>query len=65
MSNENDLALAALLSAASEVGTELNLSLLKKSYEIQKKHQFDRDEFRETSMQELKNLIDSQIDSDV
>jgi len=63
MNHENDLALEALISAANEVSIELNLELLKKSYEIQKNHQFDREEFRDASMQDLKNLIDSQIDS--
>jgi len=62
MNNDNDLALNALLAAAIEVDPELDLTLLKSSYEIQKKHQFDRDDYREASMQELKNLIEAQID---
>lgn len=64
MKNENDLALNALLAAANEMGAKLDLTLLKSSYEIQKKHQFDRDDYREVSMQELKNLIEAKIDSE-
>lgn len=60
---ENDMALAALLKAATEVEPEFPTDLLLKSYAIQRKHQFDRDDNRETSMQDLKVLLDAVVDA--
>jgi hypothetical protein len=59
MTDENDMALAALLKAAEEVDPLLSTELLRKSFAIQRRHQFDRDETREVSMQELKSLLDA------
>jgi hypothetical protein len=60
---ETDMALAALLKAAAEVEPELSQDLLLKSYAIQRRHQFDRDDSRETSMQGLKVLMDAMVES--
>jgi hypothetical protein len=58
---ENDMALAALLKAAAEVEPDFSTDLLLKSYAIQRKHQFDREDNRETSMQDLKVLLDAMV----
>jgi hypothetical protein len=60
---ENDMALNALLKAATEIEPDLSQDLLLKSYAIQRKHQFDREDSRETSMQDLKVLLDTLVDS--
>lgn len=60
---ENDMALAALQKAAAEVEPDLSTELLLKSYAIQRKHQFDREDNRETSMQDLKILLDAMVDA--
>ncbi len=60
---ETDMALAALLKAAAEVEPALSQELLLKSYAIQRRHQFDRDNSRETSMQDLKVLMDAMVES--
>jgi hypothetical protein len=62
MTDDNDMALAALLKAAAEVDPLLSTELLRKSFTIQRRHQFDRDDTRELSMQELKSLLDVIID---
>ena len=59
MTDNNDMALAALLKAAAEVDPLLSTELLHKSFAIQRRHQFDRDDTREMSMQELKSLLDA------
>lgn len=61
--NDNDMALAALLKAA-EIDTSVPVDLLQKSFAIQRRHQFDRHDMRETSLQELKSLLDVVIDSE-
>lgn len=63
MTNDNDMALAALLKAA-EVDTSLSTELLCKSFAIQRRHQFDREDTREVSMQELKSLLDAMVDEE-
>lgn len=60
---EQDLALTALLAAAREVGASIPDDLLRKSYAIQRSHQFDREENRETSLQDLTKLVDDHLDS--
>ncbi len=60
---EQDLALTALLAAAREVDAGIPDDLLRKSYAIQRSHQFDREENRETSLQDLTKLVDDHIDS--
>ncbi len=63
MTNDNDMALAALLKAA-EMDASLPTELLRKSFAIQRRHQFDRDETREVSLQELKNLLDAMVEEE-
>jgi hypothetical protein len=60
---EQDLALVALLAAARELGAGLPDELLRKSYVIQRSHQFDREENRETSLQDLTKLVEDHLDS--
>ena len=62
MTDDNDMALAALLKAAQEVDPSLSTDLLRRSFNIQRRHQFDRDDTRETCMQELKSLLDVMVD---
>ena len=62
MTDDNDMALAALLKAAAEVDPLLSIELLRKSFAIQRRHQFDRDDTREISMHELKSLLDLTIE---
>lgn len=62
MTDDNDMALAALLKAAAEADPHLSTELLRKSFAIQRRHQFDRDDTREISMQELKSLLDAMIE---
>ena len=62
MTDDNDMALAALLKAAQEADPSLSTDLLRRSFNIQRRHQFDRDDTRETSMQELKSLLDVMVD---
>lgn len=63
MTNDNEMALAALLKAA-EVDTSLSPELLCKSFAIQRKHQFDREDTREVSMQELMSLLDTMVEEE-
>ena len=60
--HEQDLALTALLAAASELGTNLPEDFVKHSYAIQRSHQFDRDENRETSLQDLEKLVEDYLE---
>ncbi len=60
---EQDLALVALLAAARELDAGLPDELLLKSYVIQRSHQFDREENRETSLQDLTKLVEDHLDS--
>ena len=62
MTDGNDMALAALLKAAAEVDPILSTELLRKSFAIQRRHQFDRADSRESSMQEMKSLLDMMIE---
>jgi len=62
MTDDNDMALAALLKAAAEVDPILSTELLRKSFAIQRRHQFDRADSRESSMQEMKSLLDMMIE---
>jgi hypothetical protein len=63
MTDEKDLALTALLKAA-EIEPSLPEDLLRKSFAIQRRHQFDRDEVRETSMQELRILLEAAVEEE-
>lgn len=60
---KNDIALAALLKTA-EIYRENGLTdLLRKAYEIERRHQFDTEELRDSSVQELQRLLNSAIES--
>jgi hypothetical protein len=63
MTNDNDMALTALLKAA-ETDASLPTELLRKSFAIQRRHQFDREENREVSLQELKTLLDAMVEDE-
>ncbi|MGK3495660.1 hypothetical protein [Enterobacter ludwigii] len=63
MIDDNDIALVALLKAA-EADPSLSTELLRKSYAIERRHQFDRDDARELSMQELKSLLEAMVDQE-
>ena len=66
MTQENeqeDMALKALLAVAAEIDAEFPQDLLRKTYAIQRNHQFDRDENRAESMQDLRKLIDNHLDN--
>ena len=64
MMDDNDMALEALLKAAAEVDPSLSTELLRKSFAIQRKHQFDREDSREMSLQELKSLLDFMVEEE-
>ncbi|HAV1922608.1 hypothetical protein L8T00_14295 [Enterobacter cloacae] len=64
MTDDNDMALMALLKAA-EADPSLSSELLRKSYAIERRHQFDRDDTRELSMQELKSLLEAMVDEEI
>ena len=63
MTNDNDMALTALLKAA-EKDASLPTELLRQSFAIQRRHQFDREENREVSLQELKTLLDAMVEEE-
>ena len=60
---EPDMALAALLAAAKNIGANIPEHLLRKAYEIQRSHQFDRADHREGSLQEMQQLIEKFLDA--
>lgn len=62
--DENDMALTALLRTAADLDPSLSTELLRKSFEIQRRHQFDRDDLRAISMQELKSLLDTIVEEE-
>ena len=62
MSTKGDLGLQALLKTTVARAEELPIDLLKKVYEIQKIHQFDRD--RDVSLQEMQRLVEASIGAD-
>lgn len=60
MSTEHDdLALTALLTAAKEVNCDLTEDFIKRSYAIQRSHQFDQDQT--TSLHDLEKLVDDHL----
>ena len=63
MTQDDDMALAALLKAA-EMDVSLPTELLRKSFAIQRRHQFDSEETREVSLQELKILLDAMVEEE-
>ena len=62
MIDDDDMAFDALLKAAAELEPEISIELLRKSFAIQRQHQFDPEEAREISMLELKSLLNKMID---
>lgn len=64
MTGDNDMAFAALLKAAADVDVSLSTELLRKSFAIQRRHQFVRDDTRAVSMQELKALLDTMVEEE-
>lgn len=61
MENSDDLALETLLSVRLEIAPELDEDLLRRCYEIQKKHQFARE--RSHSAQAMDRLIEDRVDA--
>ena len=53
---EQDMALSALLAAAIDVKATLPASLIKASYDIQKRNQFNQDQT--TSLNDLEQLVE-------
>lgn len=64
MTDDNDIPLSALLKAAADLDSSLSTELLRKSFAIQRRHQFDRDDTRAMSMQELKSLLDALVEEE-
>lgn len=60
---QEDMALSALLAVAADIDAEFPQDLLRKTYAIQRNHQFDRDENREESLQDLRKLVDAHLEN--
>ncbi len=58
-----DHALTALLKTAESYRRGDLTDLLRKAYEIERRHQFDAEEQRDSSFQELQRLLESTIES--
>ena len=58
-----EMALAALLAVAQAEAPELPQDLLRKAFAIQKRHQFDREEQSNASVQDMQSLIDAYVDT--
>ena len=56
-----DMALDALLKAAKEIAPELSELLIKKIYQVEKDHQFDKDDQRDTAVKLLQKIIDDEL----
>ncbi|WP_414899727.1 DNA modification system-associated small protein [Sphingomonas flavalba] len=61
--NEEDLALQTLLAARAEVAPDVDESLLRACYAIQRRHQFNND--RTQSSVAMERLIDELVDATV
>ena len=61
---QGDMVLDALLSAARASGEGPPEQLVRSAYAIERKHQFDRDEERENSLNELRALIKAHLDAE-
>ena len=59
-----NMALAALRAAAKELGETLPEALIASAYAIQRRHQFDRQEHRASSMQDMQRLVDEFIEAE-
>lgn len=60
MSEEQELGLETLLAVKDDLGIDLEDNIIKASYEIQRKHQFNHD--RTMSVQAMEYLIDSYVE---
>jgi len=56
---KNDLPLQALIAAGKEYSPDVPESLLRKAYEIQVKHQYEKDS--EIALKEMQKLVESYI----
>ena len=61
MENSDDLALETLLAVRREIAPDLDEDLLRRCYEIQKKHQFARE--RSHSAQAMDRLIEDRVNA--
>ncbi len=61
MENSDDPALETLLSVRLEIAPDLDEELLRRCYEIQKKHQFSRE--RSHSAQAMDRLIEDRVNA--
>ena len=59
--DSSDMALAALLAVAREVAPDLPEDLLRKTYAIQRAHQFDHD--RTVSLQAMQRLVEEYVNA--
>jgi hypothetical protein len=59
---ETEMAFAALLAVARAEAPGLPEDLLRKAFAIQKRHQFDREEQSNASVQDMQSLIDDYVD---
>ncbi len=57
----HDMALAALLTASREIAPELPEDLVRTTYAIQSRHQFNKD--RDVPLEEMRRLIDDHVAS--
>lgn len=57
--NDQDLALAALLAAATDVEARLSESFISASYAIQRRHQFNQDQT--ASLHDLEKLVEDHL----
>jgi len=57
-----DMALEALLKAAKEVAPEILDSLVTSIYKIEKDHQFDKADQRETAVKLIQKIIDDELE---
>lgn len=64
-SDRDDMVLSALLAAASEVAPELPEEIVRTAYAIQRRHQFDRADMRESSMQDMQRLLEAAVASSI
>ena len=61
MENSDDLALETLLAVRLEIAPDLDEDLLRRCYEIQRKHQFARE--RSHSAQAMERLIEDRVNA--
>lgn len=56
------MALEALLKAAKETAPELSDSLVTSIYQIEKTHQFDKSDQRDTAVKLIQKIIDDELE---